>query len=75
MPGGDKTGPAGDGPMTGRGAGPCGENAEQMSTVQTAGRACRLRRGRRWGLRRRHRFGLGGSPGSPGDRRDSGPEK
>lgn len=24
MPGGDKTGPAGQGPMTGRGAGPCG---------------------------------------------------
>ena len=49
MPGKDRTGPRGDGPMTGRGAGNCAGNA--------------IQNGAKFGPRRRlgARFGWGGS--------------
>ena len=65
MPGRDKTGPAGQGPMTGRGAGLCADSTEPASDVGAVeqglgpqGRRC----GR--GQRRRRRFGANGRQGS-----------
>lgn len=50
MPGGDRTGPAGQGPMTGRGAGPCGSGQ---------GRGALGGRGRGFGGGRGGGFGRG----------------
>lgn len=69
MPGGDRTGPLGEGPMTGRGMGFCGGNA--AGGVAEPG----FRRGRGFGPRRgfaaggrggrgwRHRYWATGMPG------------
>jgi hypothetical protein len=46
MPGGDRTGPAGQGPMTGRGLGFCGGAAEGGGAW--GGRGRRMRAGRGW---------------------------
>jgi len=54
MPGGDRTGPMGGGPMTGWGRGFCGESA-----TSGVGRG----RGRGWGHGWRHRFWATGQPG------------
>jgi len=58
MPGSDKTGPAGEGSMTGRSAGPCADNAESQQMGVGRGFGCRGA-GRRMGRPGRHRFGAG----------------
>jgi hypothetical protein len=55
MPGRNGTGPNGDGPMTGRGFGPCGEN-ESTSTRENRGETPY---GHRWRAGRRGGFGHG----------------
>jgi len=76
MPGRDKTGPAGEGSMTGRGMGQCVDNTESASDVAAVGRGfgrrgCRGGRGQ--GRRRRCGFGANGlRVGSP-DRSESEP--
>ena len=65
MPGGDRTGPMGQGPMTGRGAGLCaGEETPGFDSSQRQmgmGRG-RGRGGRGGGRGGRGRFGMGGPP-------------
>jgi len=57
MPGRDRTGPGGEGPMTGRAAGPCAGNAVPASVVAVPGRGFGGQgRGRGGGQGRRHRF-------------------
>ncbi|MCP4566875.1 MAG: DUF5320 domain-containing protein [FCB group bacterium] len=56
MPGGDKTGPRGDGPMTGRGAGFCAGNSEPGFADFSYGRGFGGRRGGGFG----HGFQGGG---------------
>jgi hypothetical protein len=58
MPGGDRTGPQGQGPMTGRGMGPCG--GRRTGSRQPVGGGMRPRRGfsRGRGLGRRIAGGL-----------------
>ncbi|MBT3200518.1 MAG: DUF5320 domain-containing protein [Phycisphaerales bacterium] len=58
MPGRDKTGPAGEGPMTGRSVGPCADNVDSPQMGVGRGLGCRGA-GRRMGRRGRHRFGVG----------------
>jgi hypothetical protein len=61
MPGGDRTGPVGKGPMTGRGAGRCADNTESASDGADVGRGFG-RQGRHGGRGqgRRRRFGVNG---------------
>jgi hypothetical protein len=68
MPGRDKTGPAGEGPMTGRGAGLCADsadNTESAPDIPAVGRGLgRQQRNRGRGQGRRRRFGANGLSGS-----------
>ncbi len=57
MPRGDRTGPQGQGPKTGRGLGPCGSGANEIS-IPTENVGFFRRMGRRLGLGR-FRRGLG----------------
>jgi len=57
MPGGDRTGPMGSGPMTGRGAGFCAGNGMPGYTRQGFGRGMGGGRGRGWGRGMGARFG------------------
>ncbi len=73
MPGGDRTGPLGQGPMTGRGAGFCGGNAAPGNA--NAGRGGGRGGGfRRWffatGLPGWMRFGSADPGGAPGYSRE-----
>lgn len=77
MPRGDRTGPEGMGPGTGRGAGPCGGNQGQGGVNPPSGRGLGKRgRGRGWrnwfgitGLPRWMRFGSGGDEPPQGKNR------
>jgi hypothetical protein len=64
MPGRDKTGPTGRGPMTGRGAGLCddsADNTESAPDIPAVGRGLgRQQRNRGRGQGRRRRFGANG---------------
>jgi hypothetical protein len=65
MPAGDGTGPMGDGPMTGRQMGYCGESGAPgfMRTPEQGGQGMGSGRGRRGGRRGwRHRFHATGLP-------------
>jgi hypothetical protein len=53
MPGGDRTGPAGSGPLTGRGMGSC--RGFSSSGLISSGEGFGIRRGGRFGRRRRWR--------------------
>ena len=48
MPAGDRTGPKGEGPRTGRGAGDCGESVESIAPSGGARRGFGRGFGRRW---------------------------
>ena len=56
MPGGDRTGPFGAGPMTGRGAGYCGGNPAPGFATAPGGFGLGRGRGQGRGWRRRNRF-------------------
>ena len=63
MPAGDRTGPTGSGPMTGRGAGFCaGFNAPGFTGAGRGGFGGFGRGGYRAGMGRRNRFFAGGRP-------------
>lgn len=65
MPAGDGTGPMGQGPMTGRGAGYCG-GYDAPGYVNPAPGWCRgFGRGRGWGRGRGRRYGMGPGWGPP----------
>ena len=61
MPGRDRTGPMGQGPLTGRGAGYCGGRRADGFTLGGRGRAMGQGRGRGRGWR--HQFWATGLPG------------
>nr|WP_027357262.1 DUF5320 domain-containing protein [Desulfofundulus thermocisternus] len=65
MPRGDRTGPWGAGPMTGRGMGFCA-GYNQPGFASAPGWWCRPRRGAGWGAGRRGRFWWGGIPPAAG---------
>ena len=71
MPRGDRTGPTGMGPMTGRGAGYCAGYNMPGYAHPMPGRGFGMGRGRGWagggggGWRWRHRFYATGMPGGP----------
>ena len=52
MPGGDRTGPSGKGPRTGRGLGPCGTTEKQLEDNRGLGRGLGRGPGRGLGLGR-----------------------
>ncbi len=56
MPGGDRRGPEGAGPMTGRGAGFCSGNDQPGYMSSGTGRGMAMRRGGGFGARRMDRF-------------------
>lgn len=60
MPGGDRTGPAGQGPMTGRGLGLCGASANAPDQRVGYGRGFGFNRGGQMGFGRGRRFGWQG---------------
>ncbi len=62
MPGGDRTGPMGMGPMTGRGAGYCA-GYPNPGFANGPGRGFGFGGGRGWGRGRRHGFYATGVPG------------
>ncbi|MFC1761986.1 DUF5320 domain-containing protein [Planctomycetota bacterium] len=62
MPGGNRTGPMGGGPMTGRGAGFCSGSSQPGYASQGVGRGFGNGRGQ-MGRGRRNRFFAGGFPG------------
>lgn len=65
MPRGDRTGPWGMGPMTGRGMGYCA-GYSVPGFASAPGWWCRPRRGAGWGAGRRGRFWWGGLPPAMG---------
>ncbi|MBN2184909.1 MAG: DUF5320 domain-containing protein [Candidatus Krumholzibacteriota bacterium] len=59
MPGGDRRGPGGEGPMTGRGLGYCSGNSLPGSAADGFGRGMGMRRGAGFGGGRMNRFNAG----------------
>lgn len=59
MPGGNRRGPAGEGPMTGRGAGYCSGNDQPGYMSGGIGRGMGMRRGGGFGGGRMNRFNAG----------------
>jgi hypothetical protein len=65
MPGRDGTGPLSEGPLTGRGLGPCGGRRRRRGGLADDDFGAGMRRRRR----RRAGFGMGGAVGDPSDLR------